>query len=369
MSLHISAFLLVLTLSFVNAVDDDQSTLQFVFTMFRHGHRTNDLVTVYPNDPFINATYFPYGYGQLTNQGKMRQYKLGKMLRRKYSEFLGMYVPSQVDAWSTELNRTKTSLLLVLAGLYPPKSPLNWNNNLNWQPIPYNIIPLSDFRVAMPQWACKRHALLYEKFKTSAEGIALEDQYRSKYAYVSEHTGLHVKSIYDLYLLFSALTIEKDFGYVLPDWTEEIFPAYLENAAIDFYISITDTPELKRLAGGFLLKMLVDTFSQKINNTINPPDKKILIYSAHEFNIAIFLRCLNVFERQFPAYGEAVMLELHLVDSLYGVKLYHQDWTAPRPKLLTIPGCDTFCPFEQFKNIASGIFPTDSNICNYIEDI
>lgn len=31
----------------------------------RHGARTPQ--STYPNDPYINQTFFPYGWGQLTN--------------------------------------------------------------------------------------------------------------------------------------------------------------------------------------------------------------------------------------------------------------------------------------------------------------
>ncbi|KAK4881239.1 hypothetical protein RN001_004558 [Aquatica leii] len=338
--------------------------------MFRHGFRTNDLVNIYPKDPYRSETYYPYGYGQLTNQGKMREYNLGELLNRKYSKFLGMYVPEQVDAWTTDTNRTKMSLLLVLAALYPPNSPLNWNNELNWQPIPYNIIQLTDHRIGVPQWICKRHALLYEKYKQSDAGLAMVAKYTPKYDYVSQHSGMNVKTIFDLYSLYFALSIEKELGFVLPEWTDEIFPAYLENATIDFYVSTTESTEMTKLTGGFMQQFLVDTFTQKISNTMHPPDKKIIIYSAHEFNIAVFLRSLNVFTRHFPPYGSCVMLELHLINGVYGIKLFHQDWTTPEPKLLTIPGCGSFCPFEQFKNIISPILARDSSTtCNQIDDI
>lgn len=37
------------------------------FQIFRHGDRTPDQDVIYKNDPYRNETYYPFGYGQLTN--------------------------------------------------------------------------------------------------------------------------------------------------------------------------------------------------------------------------------------------------------------------------------------------------------------
>lgn len=37
----------------------------FVLQVVRHGSRTP--VSTYPKDPYVNETFFPYGWGQLTN--------------------------------------------------------------------------------------------------------------------------------------------------------------------------------------------------------------------------------------------------------------------------------------------------------------
>lgn len=38
-----------------------------IFQLFRHGDRTPDKVGMYPTDPHLNDTYYPYGLGALTN--------------------------------------------------------------------------------------------------------------------------------------------------------------------------------------------------------------------------------------------------------------------------------------------------------------
>ena len=68
-------------------------------------------------------------------------YNLGKKLREMYDELLGSdYHDDDVFAISSDLPRTKMSLQLVLAGLYPPSISKegSWNSQLDWNPIPTN---------------------------------------------------------------------------------------------------------------------------------------------------------------------------------------------------------------------------------------
>lgn len=75
----------------------------------------------------------------------MRSYHLGKVLRQRYGDFLGPdYAEDRLLAISSDVSRTKMSLLLVLAALYPPTPSTRWNDQLNWQPIPYQYL---DFKV------------------------------------------------------------------------------------------------------------------------------------------------------------------------------------------------------------------------------
>lgn len=69
----------------------------------------------------------------------MTSYKLGQFLRNRYQRFLGdLYTSGIVDPISTASERTRMSLLLVLAGLFPPASSQKWHDSFNWLPIPYN---------------------------------------------------------------------------------------------------------------------------------------------------------------------------------------------------------------------------------------
>jgi len=71
----------------------------------------------------------------------MREYELGQVLRNRYKNFLGdLYLPKLVMGHSSDYDRTKMSLQLILAALFPPIKRQQWNPVLNWQPIPSSYI-------------------------------------------------------------------------------------------------------------------------------------------------------------------------------------------------------------------------------------
>lgn len=73
----------------------------------------------------------------------MQLYNIGKYLRQRYDKFLGrIYEPDQYYVQTTDVDRTKTSLQVLNAALWPPEPVQQWGP-LNWQPIPIHTEPLS----------------------------------------------------------------------------------------------------------------------------------------------------------------------------------------------------------------------------------
>ncbi|KAJ4440008.1 hypothetical protein ANN_08139 [Periplaneta americana] len=119
---------------------DDFAFNSLALSIFRHGDRSP--VSSYPTDPYNNVSYWPAGWGQLTNAGKQQQYELGQWLRKRYSKFLPeMYNREDIFVRSTDVDRTLMSAESNLAGLYPPRQWQKWSANISWQPIPIHTVP------------------------------------------------------------------------------------------------------------------------------------------------------------------------------------------------------------------------------------
>lgn len=83
----------------------------------------------------------------------------------------------------------------------------------------------------------------------------------------------------------------------LPAWTNEVLKP---NGIIEYIAKYTfkmgaDAPLLARLKSGFLLRDILERFSQKINSTLEM-DRSLWLYSGHDYTIAHMLHSLGLFE-------------------------------------------------------------------------
>lgn len=60
----------------------------------------------YETDPYKNESFWPEGFGQLTNAGKRTEYEMGKHLRKRYEKLIGPdYHANRVYVRSTNTDR------------------------------------------------------------------------------------------------------------------------------------------------------------------------------------------------------------------------------------------------------------------------
>lgn len=69
----------------------------------------------------------------------------------------------------------------------------------------------------------------------------------------------------------------------------------MEYIAQFYHKMYADTPQLARVESGFLLKEIVERFSQKINATLQP-DRSLWFYSAHSITVSFMLHSLGLFQ-------------------------------------------------------------------------
>ncbi|XP_050296544.1 venom acid phosphatase Acph-1-like [Anthonomus grandis grandis] len=349
-------FILCLVSLVKSSTDDSNNSLVLVHTLFRHGNRTIE-DNIYDTNPYGDESFYaPYGYNQLTKEGKRTEFKIGKALRERYDNLLGSeYNINLIDARSTVANRTKMSLLLVLASLYPPSGELIWNDQLNWQPIPYNTFDVD--KEIYGRKVCINYKKAYKKLVKTDEILSTLKPYQEMFDYLTEKTGKKIqkaKKAADLYL---ELITQAAYGYPLEDWTSK-YMDQMYNITIYNYHLLAYTKKLKRLSAGYLLKKIIADSETIITNPKSP--SKMYLYSAHEKNIANLLVTLNLFDDMIPTFGSYVLIELHLIDNVYGFKFFYQNYRKEEPVLLTIPGCDEFCPIATFKELVSDYLPADS---------
>ncbi|XP_060531079.1 venom acid phosphatase Acph-1-like [Cylas formicarius] len=341
------------------SVDAGSETLILTHVLFRHGNRTADRQhELYPNDPYLNEDYYPYGNGQLTKAGKQKEYSIGKALRARYHDFLGDdYYPDIIEAFSTDYNRTKMSLQLVLAGLFPPNEEDMFEYGIQWQPVPFNYLPKDQDKILLGV-LCPRYLALYDEVSQSPEMLKEFGKYRDVFRYISENTGLNVRKFFDVYNLYFGLSTEEEWGFDLPQWTKTVWPTTITSLAIKEYFVSMATLEMRQMATGYFLNKLIEDTKRKIISS-NLPGKKMFLYSAHESNLAELLMALNVFTPHVPNYGAWISIEVHFINNIYGVKVFYENHEEQGPRSLSLPNCGTFCPLDKFIQATAHLIPPE----------
>ncbi|EEZ97834.1 Venom acid phosphatase Acph-1-like Protein [Tribolium castaneum] len=364
--LFISAFVTLAAVASANSTEttvQKEDNLVLLHVLFRHGNRSPDKMSIYPSDPYKTEQYTPFGYSQLTLKGKQTEYGIGKYLRETYGDFIPrQYTPDVVYAVSTNFKRTKMSLQLVLSSLFPPLPSELVMPTLEWQPIPFNIQPGQGF-LGVASSYCANYMNAYYKFLLSQEGQEIRTEYKNLYNGLSKNAGFTVRTPRDVAGIYFALKSEEDYGLKLPGWTEGLYPEILEEAASVDYEVATANPTLRKLSAGFLLKKIIQDSVAKQNGSL-PEERRIFLYSAHEYNVATMLRTLNVFHRHVPPFGATIFFEIHDINGKFGLKLYYQDYTKGAPTLLTIPGCSSFCELGQLYELMQENLPGEEDVCS-----
>ncbi|XP_065086234.1 venom acid phosphatase Acph-1 [Ochlerotatus camptorhynchus] len=336
--------------------------LKQVHVVFRHGQRTP--ADTYPNDPLINSTFAPYGWGQLTNFGKQSLYNIGVWLRHRYAKLLGkLYYSDKIFAQSTGVSRTQMSIELVLASLYPPADTAQeWNKALNWQPIPYFSEPLDQDTLLLVRTSCPRYHEALMEVMDSAEVRQILNESQELFDNLTLITGMNIKTPDDVQSLYSTLKAESEFGLQLPEWTKDYYPEKMLPLTTLSYVLNVYNDELKKLKGGPFLKktlgeweavMAADEFSSAKN-------KKMFIYAGHDSTVVNILSAFNVWKEQFPGYAIMALFELykHQFSGEYYVRIYQKN-VGESPVSLKIPGCSKYCPVKKLKSLLSSHIMTN----------
>ncbi|XP_016838903.1 venom acid phosphatase Acph-1 isoform X1 [Nasonia vitripennis] len=340
--------------------------LELVQVLFRHGARTPDKAEFkYINYAGLNA-YNPYGLGELTNLGKKQLFKVGQMLRQRYSDFLSEdFNTSDVYAYSSEDDRTKMSLQVVLAGLYPPSSEFVWNKKLNWIPLPARYTPKELDILLKPTFSSSRFISINNEFKRSAEFQSKISEHLDFINFLKDKLGVDesLDEVNFIAFTFNTLYSNEHLNIPLPKWyTDEVKKALFD--LINYiHRSMSATTEMKRINGGPLIRTLLENMN--VNSTVVNP-RKIYLYSGHDLNLAAVSVALGFSDAfDHPDYANGLIME-KWSDSENQLYVRWLAWTTAggEPKALKLKDCEEFCPIDSYINILkkSEVIPSDEEM-------
>ncbi|KAK7580588.1 hypothetical protein V9T40_001217 [Parthenolecanium corni] len=329
-----------------------------------HGDRT--VTKIYENDPYPPSIW-KEGLGELTQLGKQRAYQLGQWIKERYRDTLlaDGYKTDQLVMQSSDVNRTITSGLLVLAGAYPPSVEESWApDGLQWQPIPVHVISSKIDNIIGLKAPCPRIDFERELLSKIPELQNIYLKYENAIQYIGEKSGDDYPSgdIYELFEnlwdIYDILQIEETHNLTLPSWTKEVYPEPLKMLGTKRFEVDSYTTQLKRLNAGPLLASIVGDLKRKRDGLLT---RTVHYYSSHDTTVAPLMLLLGVFDDIAPPYCATILIELRQKDNDYIVTVSYRNSSDAPPYLLKVPGCDDICTLDHFIKITNTLIPADWN--------
>lgn len=193
-------------------------------------------------------------------------------------------------------DRTLMSAQCLASGLFPPREPYVWNKDLLWQPIPIRTGPLTDEPLIAWKIPCPRFMHLFELYKSSSEYKSIFTKYKKSIKSWEDHSGKSLKKLAEIMYLYDTLFVENQRGLALDDWANKsLSDKTLEYLAAFHLQSFTHSTELKKLEGGFLIKEMLDRFTNKSQSLLEP-NRSLWIYAAHDITLVNLLSALNLYD-------------------------------------------------------------------------
>uniref|UniRef100_A0A2K6VKV0 Acid phosphatase n=1 Tax=Onchocerca volvulus TaxID=6282 RepID=A0A2K6VKV0_ONCVO len=367
--------------------------LIFVHVLWRHGDRGP--MKLYPNDP-NKESMWPNGLGELTEIGMQQLFKVGKSFYERYINrippFLSKnYNNREIYIRSTDVNRTITSAMAVLAGMfrngiagkdYPKESnEINWPRG--WIPIPVHTVELKHDHIGYPFHQCKRAELLEKEAFQSNNFRKITAMHQELLKYLSNMTGYKDLQLNERFnSILDTLTIERFHNLKVPEWfTEKVekemrfLRAEIRKNRYGNAKYFGSSGRLIRLRGGAILNAIIDKLRQKwkcLNNdsTECVSYKNIKFYglSAHDVTISALFAALRIKSEITdigdPEYGATVYFELYKFNNEPYVKFLYSKSYLDEPKSVTnsireCPAMSDLCPLEKFIMGQKDYLPTN----------
>ncbi|XP_011499820.1 PREDICTED: venom acid phosphatase Acph-1-like [Ceratosolen solmsi marchali] len=341
--------------------------LELIQVLFRHGARScsKTEATRMSAEHIDQSFQEAVGDAQLTNYGKSQAYGLGCALRDRYAGFLGAgYRPEDVYARSSDYDRTKMSLQLVLAGLYPPIGHQIWNSELNWMPIPYDYKPIMEDILLVPFFNKRYQQHLSEAFNSATVQEKLKKiQELSNLLFesgiITEKKSI---SLINALVIFNVSYIYKAQNATLPRWCSQNIYDVLKGVYSDYLDIMSMTLEEKKSSGGILIKEFLENFDaddQKTNK------KKMYLYSGHDFTLASFINAHTLQYSEYPKFSSAVILE-KLRDTQNKLYVRILIYNGKEFTTLKLWNHGDLCTINEYLKAVKNVIPTDDDIDSMI---
>ncbi|XP_030622163.1 lysosomal acid phosphatase-like [Chanos chanos] len=355
------SLLMYLVLCAVSDTAFGERELKLVTVLYRHGDRS--ALRAYPKDPY-KETAWPQGFGQLSLEGMRQHFELGKMLRKRYRGYLSeTYNHNEIFVRSSDRDRTLMSAQVNLAGLYPPDQSHAFDPTIKWQPIPVHTVPSkNEMLLVFPLHDCPRYTALMNETMDTDIYHNMTETYKTFLEMVANETGLGNVTVRTVWKVQDTLFCELKHNMTLPKWvTSEVMEklGILSDFSLRILFGVYKREQKCRLQGGLLLDQILKNMSA-VAKLDSKEQLRMIVYSAHDTTVAALQEALNVFNGLQPPYASCHIFELFKEENgSFSVAMFYRNDSRKDPYQLTLPGCDLYCPLQDFITLTKSVIPVD----------
>jgi len=352
----------------------DADGVTLVIVGFRHGQRNP---TQFLKNDTTHEKWAWEGLSQLTTIGKRQAYSLGKFLRTRYDHLIDRaFFPAEVKAYSSSAERCQQTLQSVMAGFFEPKGRSMWNDNLAWQPVPYEI---NDPLLRMYNVKCPHYDEVYNGIRDDNIPAAADWLRREKNLtdYIAKHSGLNA-SLSDLADVADNLFSMKLRNAPLPNWvTKPTLPGYppkdmykqIMKFAEAHQIMCADDLPCARIMSGLWLNQILETLKSKAAGKLNA--RHGIFYAAHTETVLSLIRLLKAEGVEETPTSAGFIIEMTDRPEPAVRFIFHEaDPENPDKRLAEIKRLhyckrNQWCPLEQFvKHVQAHAFGDWNTACH-----
>ncbi|KAJ8683776.1 hypothetical protein QAD02_019568 [Eretmocerus hayati] len=352
--LYLPGIFCILILIDIVKTKDEQ--MELVQVLFRHGDRFPDEKEIPPIYESSFNSEEKMRYGQLTVAGMLRMYKFGKMLRNRYINFIDDNDVDKIYSYSTNRDRTRASLHMTLAGLFPNTNATSSKGDMRWLQIPINYdVDESNFLTSIYSSKHKCGRKLWRQFRDAQNSTEIQAKMRS-YQSFWEDLKKKIGQLPGRPLCNYLVSLES-MGRKLPDWCSREDYQKIKDVAEIRDEGLTFTNWSKRMTAG--------TFLEKFLENIQHNDrerKKMYLYSAHDLQITCLSRALQFGNVPLsPEYGSALIIEKYRKQDNELIRMFM--WLGVTKKMVPVKlkNCNHECPLKTFTSQVDTLFPTEED--------
>uniref|UniRef100_A0AAF5CW17 Histidine acid phosphatase n=1 Tax=Strongyloides stercoralis TaxID=6248 RepID=A0AAF5CW17_STRER len=321
----------------------------------------------FPNEIIENNNTILYKPGQLTDNGIITEYMIGKKIASKYNFLITQNFSTEENVYATSGvdKRVVESLLSILAGMFPPsKNETLYNTlykTLNWKPI---AITTNEIYDQCGTGIIKSCPFLYNTLIKTPEFKKINLSFSENKKLFSQLTTINIDTLYDLDIVIDNLQTRYILNNSLkiPPWANT---NSFKKKVIEIHNNIQSS--FSKLFVNKIGGWHHQTIIKEIRNFItNQTANKINLYGVHDINLMLLSQLYGIphLNDTLLPFSSYIIFEVHFINNSYYIKAEYGNGSnlSSIETPITFFNCTKYCLLSNFESLGPIVTTEEWNI-------